>query len=253
MAGVFYNRPGAYVADDPHQAMANAWLVRVRPGANARFYAHRAGNGCPALTDACKTRGYLVPGDLAVAAYATGAFTVVDFTAPNGRQSEGAVESRLLERVVPPRPAAQDWLGHWQDTDERDIVISRTRDPAVVAMVGNATWGAHDPERVKRGAVNLGDFGAYVKPVGEWGGFLADLDGVGERDFRLPAIAAQTGLDTDWTRTFPAEADKTNDGHCRASFRLLGPYLLAYTPLYVCGGMNVTFTGVYRRVAPHRG
>lgn len=251
IAGVFYNNPGASSLEHPRAAMANAWLVRVKPGANARFYRNVVKPECPALTPACMARGYLVPGDIAVAAYTTGSFTIVEFVGPSGAITDGAIESRLLERIQAPKPSLQDWIGHWQDTDEQDIVISRTNDPSILGVVGHAMWGSHDPRRVKIGGVNLGDFGAYVKPVGEWGGFVADVGDTNEPDYRLPSIEKQRGLNTDWTRYFPAEADNAESGRCRASFRLLGPYLLAYTPLYVCGGMNVTFTGVYRRVASH--
>lgn len=249
-AGVFYNNPGSFTSDNPRKSMESAWLVRVKSGANAQFYSHMGDRRCPALIDSCRRRGYLVPGDIAVAAYAQGAFTIVEFTGPTGKTSEGAIESRLLERVELPNPRPQDWLGHWQDTDERDIVISKTIDRSVLGLVGHAMWGSHDPRRIKIGAVNIGDFGAYMKPTGGWGGFVADIGDANEPEYRLPAMAKQEGLNKDWAHYFPAEAENTNSGRCRASFRLLGPYLLAYTPLYVCGGMNVTFTGVYRRVAP---
>jgi len=252
-AGVFYNNPGPFISEHPQDAMASAWLVRVKPGATARFYLHTGENECPMPTDACKARGYLVPGDIAVAAFTIGAFTIVEFTGSNGKQTEGAIESRLLERVETPKPTPQDWIGHWQDTDERDIVVSQTNDPSVLAFLGKAMSGSHDPRRVKIGAVNLGSFAAYVTPATEWGGFVADLGGEGESDFKFPAIKAQKSINTDWARYFPVEAESAGGGPCRASFRLLGPYLIAYTPLYICGGMNVTFTGVYRRVAPPHG
>jgi hypothetical protein len=253
IAGVFYNNPGEFPSKHPRDAMANAWLVRVKPGANARFYWNAVKTGCPALTPACRQRGYLVPGDIAAAAYTTGTFTVVEFVGPKGAKTDGAIENRFLERIEAPKPSPQDWIGHWQDTDERDIVISRTNDPSVLGFLGNAMWGSHDPRRVKIGAVNLGSFAAYVKPASEWGGFVSDLGDEGGTDFKFPAITAQKNINTDWTHYFPAEAENAGSGPCRASFRLLGPYLIAYTPLYICGGANVTFTGVYRRVASHHG
>ena len=251
-AGVFYNNPDGSSLDHPRDAMAGAWLVRVKPGANARFYWNVVKPRCPALTPACKARGYLVPGDIAVAAYTTGSFTVVDFVGPKGAVTDGAIESRLLERIKTPNPSPQDWIGDWQDTEEQDIEIFKTSDPSVLAFLGNALWGSDDPQRVRSGGVHVGSFAAYVKPVGEWGGFTAELGGQGEADFKFPAIEAQKDLNTDWANIFPLPADNANDS-CQASFRLLGPYLIAYTPLYICGGMNVTFTGVYRRVASHRG
>lgn len=251
IAGVFYNNPGRFSSEHPQAAMANAWLVRVKTGAKALFYWNVVKPRCPALTAACRQRGYLVPGDIAVAAYTSGNFTVVEFVGPKGSKTDGAIESRLLERLVAPKPTPRDWIGHWQDTDEQDIVISRTNDPSVLTFLGHATWGAHDPRRVKIGAINLGDFGAYVKPVAEWGGFVAELGDANDPDYRFPALSAQAGLNTDWTHYFPPDTDNA-DGRCRASFRLLGPYLVAYTPMYICGGMNVTFTGVYRRIASPR-
>lgn len=252
ISGVFYNNKGSFSSEHPRDAMANAWLVRVKPGAKAPFYWNVVKPRCPAHTPACRRRSYLVPGNIAVAAYTTGSFTVVEFVGPKGAETDGAIESRLLERIEAPKPAPQDWVGHWQDTDEQDIVISRTTDPSVLTFLGNATWGAHDPRRVKIGAVNSGDFSAYVRPVAEWGGFVAGLGDANDPNYRFPALTAQKDLYTDWTQYFPRDAGNA-DGTCRASFRLLGPYLVAYTPLYICGGMNVTFTGVYRRVASHRG
>ena len=252
MAGVFYNNPGAAGLEHPRAAMAQAGLVRVKPGGKASFYANIVKAGCPSLTPACRRRGYLLPGDVAVAAYVTGAFTVVEFVGAKGDISDGAIETRLLERIETPKPSPSDWIGHWQSGDEQDIVITRTSDPSVLSFRGDATWGGHDKWRVEHGGVNLGDFAAYVKPVGTWGGFVAGLDVEIYGNHPAPAIGSQQGLNTDWTRYFPAESGKDDD-ECRASFGLLGPYLLAYTPLNLCGGMNVTFTGVYRRAAPKRG
>lgn len=249
-AGVFYNNQDDFSLEHPRAAMARAWLVRIKPGVKASFYWNAVKPKCPALRAACKARGYLVPGDIAVAAYTIGSFTIVDFVGPNGAVTDGAIESRLLERIETPKPTPQDWTGDWQDTDEQNIEISQTSDPSVLAFLGNALWGTHDPERVRNGGVHVGSFAAYVRPAGEWGGFTADLGGEGEADFKFPEIAAQKDLSSDWAHRFPLPADNA-DGVCRASFRLLGPYRIAYTPLFVCGGMNVTFTGVFRRNASH--
>ncbi len=254
MAGVFYNNPQGHQAE-PQAAMRHAWLVRVKPGAKAYFYQNVVTPGCPNLTAACKRKGYLLPGDVAVASYTLGAFTVVDFVGPTGTPSDGAIETRLLENVPAPQsgpmPGAQDWIGDWQDSAEQQITVTRSATPGVFSFMGDATWGAGDPERVRNGGVHLGNFAAYVKPTGSWGGFVAEVDaeiGGGEYDhgFHWPALSAQKGLASDWTRVFP----KDDAQDCSASFRLLGPYLIAYTPVDACGGMNVTFTGVYRKLAP---
>lgn len=248
-AGVFYNNPDG-INDHPRDAMAKAWLVRVKPGAKARFYWNVVTPNCPALTSACRRPGHLIPGDVAVASYTTGAFTIVEFVGPQGHITDGAVESRLLERVEPPAPSPKDWIGYWKSDDQQTISVTATSTRNVLAFLGDATWGADDPNRVKMGSVHTGALAAYVKPIGEWGGFTednADFSETEEGTLQFPPITTQKDLDTDWTKYFPAEFDDPDVG-CRASFRLLGPYLLAYTPVDRCGGGNVTFTGVYRRV-----
>lgn len=84
-AGVFYITPDRFLSEHPRETMAQAWLVRVKPGAKARFYTYDTDRGCPARTDACKARGHLEPGDIAVAVQADGAFTYVEFTGSTGK------------------------------------------------------------------------------------------------------------------------------------------------------------------------
>ncbi|MFT8805002.1 MAG: hypothetical protein ABF876_08405 [Acetobacter aceti] len=234
--------------------MKNAWLVRVKPSEKARFYENGYRSGCPALKPACRKKAYLVPGDIAVAAYRMGAFTVIDFVGKNGDPTDGAVETRLLEDIPMSEPVTQDWVGKWKDTDEQVIRIDRTRVPSVLAFQGDATWGAGDPERVKNGGVHTGSFAAYVKPVETWGGFLTEArkwDSFPERT--SPTVSDQKGLDTDWSRVFPPSLSDvsplTDHTECSGAFRLLGPYLLVSTPVDICGGLNVSFIGVYRKVA----
>jgi xylose isomerase len=69
----------------------------------------------------------------------------------------------------------------------------------------------HDPDRVKRGAVHVGALGTQGVPKGD----------------RLNVV------DTDG---YP----------CRVRMRLLLPYLIV-ADNGACGGMNVSFSGVYRR------
>lgn len=172
-AGVFSDNPPGSVGSqhDVQTAMRNAWLVRVKPDEKARFYENGYRSGCPALKSACREKAYLVPGDIAVAAYRVGIFTVIDFVGKNGDWTDGAVETRLLKDIPTPNPVTQDWVGKWKCTDEQLVSIDRTRAPSVLAFQGDATWGAGDPVRVKNGGVHTGSFAAYVKPVGTWGVF----------------------------------------------------------------------------------
>jgi hypothetical protein len=88
---------------------------------------------------------------------------------------------------------------------------------------GEATWGAFDPERVKRGAINLGSFDATATPSASDVSFT-----VGEES------------------TLPI--DRGSESDCKVWMRLLGPYLLVSDNMN-CGGMNVSFDGLYWRSA----
>lgn len=240
-----------YAAGDQAEeqtAMKRAWLVRVKPGENARFYNRVVTSGCPDLKSGCREKAYLISGDVAVAFHTIGTFTVVAFVGKTGKPTKGAIETRLLENIPETEPVAQDWAGKWKYTDEQRITILRTRTSSVLAFQGDATWGAGDPIRVRNGGVHMGSFEAYVRPMRDWAGFVSELtDGDFNPSHEWPALSMQKGLNTDWSRTFPKKEQMVPP--CSASFRLLGPYLLVYTPVNACGGMNVSFTGVYRRIS----
>lgn len=193
-------------------APITAELVEIVPGPRRYFHAGDEREGCPAPTAACRRKGYLVAGDRLVAWEAKGPLTRVTYLAPGSdRPGEGWVETAALRRVPLAPPKASDWIGGWSGW-ESEIDITRAAKPGTFHLGGNATWGAHDPDRVKRGGVNTGMFGAEVAaPNG---------DRIAFADSEEPA--------------------------CRIVLRLLGPYLLARDNGQ-CGGMNVTFSGIYRK------
>ena len=243
-AGVFYNNAPQLEGQERAQ-MEGARLVRVKAGQKAFFYATGYPENCPSLTASCKRRGYVLGGDLMVASYTTGPFTVVDFIGPKGILVDGAIATRQLEPVSTPLPTLQLWLGIWNSGGEQQVSIRQSASAGVLYFEGEATWGMGDPERVKRGGVHIGSFAAFVKPSGQWGGFVDQADGTGDPGAKMPRKVSQSGLQLDWARAFPYQAD---DGYnCQVRFRLLGPYLLAYDDHNQCGGVNVTFTGVYRK------
>jgi len=189
-----------------------AELVEIVPGPKRYFHAGEEREGCPAPTAACRRKGYVVAGDRLVAWEAEGRLTRVTYLAPgSGRPSEGWIETTALRRVPLAPTRAADWIGGWTGR-ESEIDITRGAKPGTFHLGGNATWGGHDPERVKIGAINFGMFGADVPAPRGDSLALADSD----------------------------------DPDCRIALRLLGPYLLARDNDR-CGGLNVSFTGVYRR------
>ncbi len=196
----------------PSPAPIAAELVEIVPGPKRYFHAGDEREGCPAPTAACRRKGYVVAGDRLVAWEAKGVLTRVSYLAPGSdRPSEGWIESAALLRVAVAPPRAADWLGGWTGW-ESEIDITRGAKPGTLHIGGNATWGAHDPDRVKRGGVNFGMLAADVPaPKGD--------------------------------RLAFADSEETD---CRVALRLLGPYLVA-SDNGRCGGMNVTFSGVYRK------
>ena len=93
---------------------------------------------------------------------------------------------------------------------EADIAIEQGKDGLKAS--GEATFGSLDPERVKRGAVNLGSFS----------GPLALKDGQG----RI--------VDDDFV------------SGCNLKLARSGDFLFVRDN-NVCGGMNVTFSGLYKK------
>lgn len=198
-----------FAQDVDPPAPITASLVEVKPGARRYFHdGDRA--GCPAA--ACRRKGYVVPGDRLIAHETRGGFTRVTYLAPRADTPvEGWIESGGL-RPVPPAPLkAADWLGGWRVWDA-EIDIAAGPRSGTLHLGGNATYGARDPERVKRGAVNTG-------------GFDADIP-MPQRD--------RAGV-----------VDSGYEG-CRVAMRLLPPYLVV-ADNGRCGGAGVTFEGVYRK------
>jgi hypothetical protein len=115
--------------------------------------------------------------------------------------------------------ASADWLGRWI-RDEADISVKAGKAGALL-IKGDATYGAGDPDRVKRGAVNTGTIEGEVTPAGDSLSFAMSGDA-----------------------TLPV--DKGGEYDCQVWMRRFGSWLIVDDNSH-CGGLNVTFSGVYRR------
>jgi hypothetical protein len=195
------------------------YLAIVKPGDRARFVNGGEQAGCPNASAACATRAFVVGGDAVVVSATAGDYACATFTGPGLPRAQ-------LGAPPPEAPvnASTAWAGTWQSGDEQTITIRPKPDGRIV-IKGDATWGGHDPERVKRGAVNAGNLSAEVSIADGVAAFTDDGDGA----------------------TKPFDLKLSDDsGVCRVKLWRLGPYLVAADNLG-CGGMNVTFTGVYRK------
>lgn len=181
---------------------------------------------CPDLSDACKRRGFLVPGDEVLVAETRNGIACATYIAPNARKAKGQfaetngfLPAAALVAVPAPPPRLEDWLGTWSRNAEAEIVITRGEGGKLLVK-GDATYGAHDPGRVARGAVNVGELEGEAVPKGNRLFFGDGYDGVKAPD---------------------------DSSECQARLQLFGRYLVAEDS-GGCGGMNVRFNGVYIRL-----
>jgi hypothetical protein len=184
---------------------------------------------CPALTDACKRKAFLLAGDEVIAGPVQGNLVCVTYIAPkpkrvNGRFAEtsGFLPAAALEPAGNPRPKPGDFAFNWLRPDGEAAIEISLNTTDTLRIKGEATFGAYDPVRVKRGGVNLGELMAEEAAV------------------RGNAVAMGEGYTT------PTNPPSTDAYECQARLRLYGRYLVVEDNLQ-CGGMNVSFIGIYIR------
>lgn len=194
-------------------------LARVGGSAPKVHFSKNAADDkiCPAATPNCERKAYLRPGDVVLTGRVSGAFTCVSYVSAQEKETSGWIATSVLEPRLPlSSPSASDWIGTWRsrrDTMQADIVITRGKQGAL-ALEGEATYV------VRRDNVRTGSFGAdALKPDAAT---LAFVDG-GEKPF-----------------------DKAQDGDCAVRMTRIDTVLVVEDNGY-CGGMAVSFTGLYHR------
>jgi hypothetical protein len=169
---------------------------------------------CPAATDACRKKSFLVTGDLVLVGKTRGEFTCVLYQSPAAKKptwSKGWLPSIALTPIAPmTSPQMPDWTGKWSQPGG-SITIKRG-DGGKLRVEGEMTY---------RGAQNVqtGEIEAQVTPKGSVVAFVDD-------------------------GTIPFE--KTDAGECRVRMQRIGPWLVVEDNSG-CGGVAATFTGFYRR------
>ncbi|MEO6688410.1 MAG: hypothetical protein ABIN56_04790 [Dokdonella sp.] len=165
-----------------------------------------------------------MPGDNVLAWSRWGDTFCATYTSRNGVVTVGRLWDVALDFHGDGRaPVTSDWAGHWKRDDEAEIYIRRL-DDRHLEIEGDASWGGHDPDRVENGSVHIGQIElTRLRPTGH---VLHFIEGSGNSP---PAADAENECMVDLQR----QADKLlakDNGHC--------------------GGMNVSFSGTYQRVAP---
>jgi hypothetical protein len=167
---------------------------------------------CPAATEACVRKSYLVTGDLVLTGRTRGEFTCVSYHSPLSNKriwAIGWLPSAALTPVAPMQsPKTKDWVGVWRQGQR---------------YVGGG-----------RVEIKLNDGGKLHVDAG----ILVPT----ARDFHNGAFQGNTTQEGD-TLLF---ADEYDDG-CQVQMQRIGPWLLIEDN-NACGGAGVTFTGLYRRM-----
>jgi len=184
----------------------------------AYFFRNGAeGKDCPNSSEECRAGAYLVPGDQIGLGRRNGAFVCAEFVDAKGRSRSGWL---LASDVASPAPVAlADWIGSWS-REEATITIKTASKAGALSIEGLATFGGSDPERVRRGAVNSGEIEGLAIPNGADLSFTMGGNGV----------------------TLPLEQGEG----CKVWIGRLGRFNLV-SDNSGCGGLNVSFSGVYAR------
>jgi hypothetical protein len=177
---------------------------------------------CPSAESACRLKAYVVPGDEVLVEATEAPYLCALFKSQAGTETRGWLPRAALQLAPSAAAPARQWAGKWQRDREAQIVIAAHGDEVEVS--GNALWGSYDPQRVRRGAVHVGELSGKGQPRGQ---------------------TLAIGYDPDKSG-FPAGKDQPPED-CAAKLELYGRYLVVEDNLG-CGGLNVSFTGIYVRV-----
>ncbi len=166
-------------------------------------------NGCPTAAAKCHGPTSVRPGATLLSGHRLGTY-VCAFDPVSG--DAGYVDAaRLKPLPVDAAPPLKAWVGRWREGDD---VIRLTAKGAALTADGQAWWpSAHPSARQFPGGPNTGDLSGTATPSGN----------------------AVTFAD-----------DASDPQACRATLRLIGDVLVV-ADNQACGGMNVSFSGVYRR------
>lgn len=180
-------------------------LARVT--GKGRAWLHDDMDGCPDKGASCRSRSYVVPGDMVITNRVHGQYTCAFFASRRGFGSAGWVETRRLEPVASdPAPPQAAWLGTWASGD--NPVITFRKAGGALNVEGEAYWPGPHPTR---------DYPTV---------HVGMIDGAVTLESNRGAYA--------------------DEDLCEVSFTLLGPLLIAGDN-GKCGGFNVSFSSVYRR------
>jgi hypothetical protein len=182
-----------------------------------------AQQSCPSNSPKCREKDSVSPGDQIIVSAVEGEFLCADHINARGLRRTGWLPRNavvLLPSRTPPR--SDGWIGRWTSGPEQTISITRTPRAGEIRIRGEASFGALEPSRQDReGLVSTGELEGHVRPTS---GFAAFTMGT--------------------NATLPYDQGEEVD--CRVRMQRLGSFLLVEDNRR-CGGINVSFSGIYRR------
>ena len=171
----------------------------------------------------CATGRFLVVGDVLLVRDQVGGLVSASFVNADGMGREGWVRKDGIQRLSDDFGANSSWAGNWVSHDGRDprfISVLQHERQRECAVKGDATFGQNGPWRVEHGGVNLGDFSGRFVVHGDQAKFI--------------------------------ESEAADEAfNCKVAFRKMGLFLIVADNRQ-CGGRQVNFDGVYRKMAELR-
>ncbi|HUI95399.1 MAG TPA: hypothetical protein VLX44_06585 [Xanthobacteraceae bacterium] len=193
---------------------APAGISRVAAGTPRAYFVHGRSDAaaCPSDAAACRSRSYLVSGDIVLTGAIRGAFTCITYqNLKSGFIMSGWTASASLAAVAgAPAPRPSDWTGTWRHPGGKLTIKPAKNGTLAIA-------GAHSYPVA--GGVRNTEFDASAAPGG---GILAFAD--------------------DGTTPF----DRAAEGSCLMRMRRVET-LLVVEDNGQCGDGMVSFTGAYQR------
>ncbi len=211
----------AYDAYDPANCNGASWddkrpvtvsKVTARPRVNfvkSPYDDDFTAVACPAATRACRKQAHLVTGDLVLAGRTRGDFTCVSYQSPMAKKQIWATGWLPSAALAPVAPMAAPKMSDW---------IGTWRHPGGSIDIKT---GPGDKLQVE---------GEMVVPTA--------------RDFHNGGFKAQVAPQSD-TLAFADDGTSYGD-ECQVRMQRIGPWLMVVDNIG-CGGIGVSFTGLYRR------
>lgn len=182
-------------------------LASVKGSKNEKVHFYGDDRNCPNDKN-CQTKSYVIPGDEVIVSRSFGKWACGWYQPKKGWETVGWIALDKLEfKETNPEPPINDWLGNWNYNSGSQIEIGKSKTAGLLTITGSAFWKGLGDN------IHTGELEDQSKPAGN------ELK-IGESE--------------------------TGEYDCKVTMRLLGKYLIVTDNLQ-CGGLNVTFSGVYQK------